>query len=55
LDEEFVKSLGAKSGYPEEGLRKIVAEIKSFPDWPTISEERLAGFHKQLEHFYQNT
>lgn len=55
LDDDFVKTLQAKSGYPEEGISKIVAEIKQLPDWPNISEERLAAFHKQLEHFYQNT
>lgn len=55
LDDEFVKTLHAKSGYPEEGLRKIINEINGLPEWPTISEEKLAGFHKQLEHFYQNT
>lgn len=55
LDDDFVKILHAKTGYPEEGIRKITTEIEQLPQWPNISEERLAAFHKQLEHFYQNT
>ena len=55
LDEEFIKTLHAKSGYPEPEVNKIVSEITQLKAWPEISEERLAGFHKSLELFYQNT
>lgn len=55
LDDEFVKSLQAKSGYPEEELKQLINEIKQVQNLPNISEENLAGFYKRLELFYQNT
>lgn len=55
LDDEFVKTLQAKSGYPEPELNNIVNEIKGLPNQPAISEEQLADFHKSLELYYQNT
>lgn len=55
LDEEFVRILHYKSGYPQPEIENIVASIADVTGWPEISEERLADFHKQLELFYQNT
>lgn len=55
LDDDFVRALHAKSGYPEPEIRNIVGSIVTLPQWPNLSEEKLADFHKQLELFYQNT
>lgn len=55
LDEDFVKLLHAKSGHPQAELTAIVQEITQFQQWPNLSEEKLANFHKSLEYFYQNT
>jgi hypothetical protein len=55
LDADFVHLLHRKSGYPEAELKNILSEIKEFSEWPAISEERLAQFHRQLELFYQKT
>ncbi len=55
LDDDFIQSLHVKSGYPQPEIKKIVTEIEQFSEWPNISEERLADFHKSLELFYQNT
>jgi hypothetical protein len=55
LDDDFIQSLHVKSGYPQPEIKKIVTKIEQFSEWPNISEERLADFHKSLELFYQNT
>lgn len=55
FDEDFVRMLQAKSGYPEPELNQIVGEMKRFSDSDVVSEEELAHFHKNLELFYQNT
>ena len=55
LDETFIKSLQMKTGYPETGIRNIVSFIGLMDTSALISDEELAGFHKQLEAFYRNT
>jgi hypothetical protein len=55
LDDEWVKALHVKSGYPETEIQKIVNDIEQFREGPDMSEEQLAEFHKSLELFYQNT
>jgi hypothetical protein len=55
LDDDFVRTLHAKTGYPEPEIRNIVTEIEQLKEGPAISDERLAYFHHQLELFYQNT
>ncbi len=55
LDEAFIHALHAKSGYPKEGIQNIVDSILFANSGELISELQLANFHKQLEHFYQNT
>jgi hypothetical protein len=55
LDTDFVKTLHIKSGYPEPAITTIVKEIEDLGQGHSITEERLAAFHRSLEHFYQNT
>jgi hypothetical protein len=55
LDDEFIRMLHAKSGYPEPEIKHIVSEIQGLPKEFSISEERLAQFYTSLELFYQNT
>lgn len=52
MDEEFLNSLHAKSGYDKEGLNEIINFIKYLQSNPSISESQLIAFHKQLENFY---
>jgi len=55
LDGQFVETLHFKSGYPREKIDIIVYFINSLEANDAVSEEQLAGFHRQLEAFYQNT
>lgn len=55
LDENFIRALHFKSGYPEHELNDIVSFLNDVKTSPAVSEERLAHFHRQLELFYQNT
>ena len=55
LDDVFINALHAKSGYPKEGIQNIIDSILFANSGELISELQLANFHKQLEHFYQNT
>lgn len=50
-----IELLHFKSGYPEDQIRGIFASISSLDKQDQINEEQLAGFHRQLELFYQNT
>ena len=55
LDDEFVKTLHQKSGYPEKEIKDLTEFIIFIETSPAISENQLANFHKQLEKFYKNT
>ena len=55
LDENFIKSLHQKSGYPQFELKEITDFILFVETSPAISENQIARFHKQLEKFYKNT
>ncbi|MCW3116033.1 MAG: hypothetical protein JWM28_115 [Chitinophagaceae bacterium] len=55
LDNEFIKMLHFKSGYPENELRNITSFIHFAETAPKISDVQLANFHKQLEEFYMKT
>ena len=55
LDENFLKSLHQKSGYPEFELKEITDFILFIETSPAISENQMAKFHNQLEKFYKNT
>ena len=55
LDEELIHSLHFKSGYPELETRNIINSIHSIHTTHLITDTELAGFHRQLELFYQNT
>lgn len=55
LDEEFVKALHFKSGYPEAETKRIVDAIHNLRLAYDINEFELSAFHKQLKAFYQNT
>ena len=52
LDDEFVIALQRKTGQPENNIRKIVSFINDMDKEELISDEQLAGFHKELEEFY---
>lgn len=55
LNDEFIKSLHFKSGRPVEEVAAIINAINEVHLSNTVSEGRLATFHRQLEAFYQNT
>jgi hypothetical protein len=55
LDENFIKTLHYKSGYPEEELSRIVSFINYLGLEQPVSEQQLSAFHKELELFYQTT
>jgi len=54
LDETFVNTLHAKSGYPVAEIKSIVDFIK-MADNAVVNEYQLNRFYQQLENFYQNT
>ena len=55
LDDEFLQALHYKTGYPAEALQNIISFITSLQSNTSVNEKKLAGFHKELETFYQNT
>ncbi len=55
LDEEFIRSLHFKSGYPEDQLTTIVSFIIKLHENGSVTEQELLAFHRRLELFYQNT
>jgi hypothetical protein len=54
VDGNFIETLHFKSGYPREGLEKIIGFIRHLES-TEITEEQLSVFYGQLELFYQNT
>ncbi|MGZ5287447.1 MAG: DUF4350 domain-containing protein [Flavisolibacter sp.] len=55
LDDEFIRSLHFKSGYPEDQLEPIVSFIIKLRENAAVTEQELLAFHRRLELFYQNT
>jgi hypothetical protein len=55
LDENFMKALQFKTGYPAEDLHQIFSFISYLEEGGPVNEEQLHRFHKQLESFYQTT
>ncbi len=53
LDDEFVKTLQAKSGVEESDINSIVHFIRGLDHADFVSDKELALFHKQLESFYK--
>lgn len=53
LNDEFVKSLHARTGVPEEEIQPIVSFIRHMDQAVSVSDGQLAAFHKQLESFYK--
>jgi hypothetical protein len=54
LDERFVFTLAAKSGYDTAALQKMIYMAKWMQDSPRIIDEELMEFHKQTEDFYKH-
>ncbi len=54
LNEDFIKALQFKTGFPEEELRSIVGFINKLES-TTITDEQLKIFHLKLEEFYKKT
>ena len=55
LDEDFVRALQLKSGYPVGETKKIVDTILYIGSVSFMPEAELAQFYRRLEAFYQNT
>lgn len=55
LNNDFIKNLQFKSGVEEEQIKPIVHFIKALEHFPSVTEQQLAKFHKQLEYFYSKT
>ena len=55
LDEEFIRSLHYKSGYPQDELSTIIYFIIKLREEGAVTEQELLAFHRRLELFYQNT
>lgn len=54
LDESFVTTVHAKTGYPVEDIKQITSFIQFTEKAKIISDQQLSDFYKQLENFYQN-
>ncbi|GGA87974.1 DUF4350 domain-containing protein [Puia dinghuensis] len=55
LDEELVKRLSYRTGYPKEQLQWLVDYMQQLPARGAIPDEELLHFHQQLEAFYKHT
>jgi hypothetical protein len=55
LDESFIATVHAKTGYAAEEIKQITGFIQFLETAPAITSEQLSHFYKQLENFYQNT
>ena len=53
LDDEFVKTLQAKTGVEESDINSIIQFIRGLDHRVFVSDKELASFHKQLESFYK--
>ena len=55
LDENFIRALQYKSGFPPEDLEEIFSFINYIKQNGQVNEYQLSTYHKQLETFYQTT
>ena len=55
LDEELVRRLSYRTGYPKEQLAWLVDYMYQLPTMGYVSDEELLYFHQQLEAFYKHT
>jgi len=55
LDENFIRALQYKSGFPKEDLEEIFSFINYIKQKGRVDEQKLSAYHKQLETFYQTT
>lgn len=55
LDENFIRALQYKSGFPAEDLSEIFSFIDYLKQNGKVDEQQLSKYHKQLETFYQTT
>ena len=55
LDEEFIRRLSYRTGYPKEEVAWLVEYMYYLPTKADISDEELLHFHRQLEAFYKHT
>lgn len=55
LDGEFIKNLSAKSGYPEEGCRKLIDKIQEAQTADEMSEEELVELYSLISEFYKKS
>ena len=55
LDENFIRALQYKSGFPKEDLEEIFSFINYIKQNGRVDEQKLSAYHKQLETFYQTT
>lgn len=55
LDEEFVKRLSYRTGYPKDALQQLVDYMQQLPLKAYIPDEELLDLHRQLEAFYKHT
>ncbi|MGZ8537631.1 MAG: hypothetical protein ACXWV9_05165 [Flavisolibacter sp.] len=55
LDENFIRALQYKSGFPQEELSEIFSFINYIKQDGQVNEYQLSKYHKQLETFYQTT
>lgn len=55
LDEDFVKILSGKSGYPIEKTEKLVSEIRMLHKKIELFENGLIHYYQLFNHFYKNT
>lgn len=53
LNEDFVKKLSGKSGYPEEKVMELVSYISQLQSTTTISEQQLGVLYNQFQNFYK--
>lgn len=55
LDEEFVKTLSGKSGYPLPQTEKLISEIRMLHKKIELTENGLINYYKLFNHFYKHT
>jgi len=55
LDNEFIRMLHYKSGYPAEELQQIVSGIEQIDTSTRMQDAQVAAFHQRLEKFYRET
>lgn len=54
LDEEFVRRLEARSGYPRASIERLLALVADIRAVGRASEQQLTALYQQLENYYQH-